>query len=31
MTMASFHFVEKVAPNKALQATPKSGAPELSR
>ena len=31
MTMASFHFVEKVAPNKALQATPKSGAPELGR
>ena len=29
MTMASFHFVEKIAPNKALQATPKSGAPEL--
>ncbi len=29
MTMASVHFVEKVAPNKALQATPKSGAPEL--
>jgi len=23
MTMASFHFVEKIAPNKALQATPK--------
>lgn len=29
MTMASLHFVEKVAPNKAFQATPKSGAPEL--
>jgi hypothetical protein len=29
MTMASFHFVDKVAPNKALEATPRSGAPDL--
>ena len=29
MTMASLHFVEAIAPNKALQPTPKSGAAEL--
>jgi GNAT superfamily N-acetyltransferase len=29
MTMASFHFVEKIAPNKALQATPQKRSPEL--
>ena len=27
MSMAGFHFVEKIAPNKTLQATPQSGAP----
>ena len=29
MTMTSFHFVQKIAPNKVLPATPKSSAPEL--
>lgn len=29
MTMASRHFVETIAPSKALQPTPKSGAAEL--
>lgn len=29
MTMASFHFIEKISLNKVLQTMPKSGAPEL--
>ncbi len=29
MTMSGFHFVAKVAPDRVLQATPKSDAPEL--